>query len=113
MTLVKNLAAAGASICALMVSACAIEKLDMDTYLNRSVGKPLSEAQFDENNDPRRRVLLAESATTQTYRYSVLGPVACAWTVEIDKKTNLVLGWKYVSREAEDSCRNLVARRGA
>jgi hypothetical protein len=95
-----------------VLASCAIERIDFPAYLQRSVGSPIAATEYDSMVAPvgGRRVL-SESAGKVVYSYQPPGS-SCAWTVTVDKTTTVVLGWSFLSPQAEAACRDLPARRG-
>lgn len=94
------------------LAACAIKRTDFPVYLQRSVGTPIATTEYDRMLAPvgGRRVL-SEAAHRIVYSYHPQGS-SCAWEVTVDKRTTIVLGWSFLSPEAEAACRDLPARRG-
>jgi len=92
-----------------LVLGCSIPRIDFDAKLNSTIGSPISTTWYDKFDDPKLKQLLNETADVLTYEHRLSGPITCAWTVDVDKKTSLVLRWKYVSKEAGDSCHDLRA----
>lgn len=57
------------------------------------------------------RRVLSETADRIIYSYHLQGN-SCAWEVTVAKTTTVVLGWNFLSLEAEAACNELPAKRG-
>ncbi len=91
---------------------CAIERADFNAFLDRAIGNPLSTTDYDFRLDRTGgKSLVTQGDSVQTYRYQ-LPKSDCAWEVDIQKQTTIVLRWRYVSDVARNACNNLPARRG-
>jgi hypothetical protein len=109
-TLVSRGFVVGGTILGLL--ACVSARFDFDGYLNSSLGKALSESQYDRYATQfmsPKKLLLEEDQNTYTFRYWYKQS-ACAWDIDVEKKTNLILRWRYSSKKASEDCRNLPAR---
>jgi hypothetical protein len=109
MTLKMVIRIIGQLICIIVFVGCTISRIDFDAKLNSTIGSPLPTTWYNQSNDPRLKKIVNENLNVVIYEHRIDGPVKCAWTVDVDKKTNLVLSWKYVSQEAADSCHDLAA----
>jgi hypothetical protein len=102
-------------ICASMaiaLSSCAIKRVDFDGYLDRSIGRPLVESEYDSMiAGTGRRSLRSETDESLTYEYQPQGS-KCAWEVVVAKRTLQVKSWRYLTDEAKRACHDLPATRG-
>lgn len=99
-------------LAAIASSGCAIERVNFDAYLDRSVGRSLSDVDFDLMlSGVGGRQLIGERDEVQTYRFT-LPKSSCAWEVDVQKKSRVILRWRYISDEARGACNDLPASRG-
>ena len=107
------LAASTSSLVGTMtLASCAMERIDFDAYLNKSIGMRIAETEYDSMISPvGGRVLKTETASTRTYVYRP-PKSECTWEVTIDNQTLQVLSWRYPTKQAELACHDLPASRG-
>ena len=80
------------SMCAglLMLSSCGGTRLsiiEIESAMNASIGKPFVKTKIDR--------LINETETYSEYETGLSN--GCTWSVQVDKKTNLILSWKLTS----------------
>jgi hypothetical protein len=95
------------SVFLLALSACAINRIDFDAYLNGWVGKPLTSLHGDWSaSKTGNKTLLYTTDLVATYRYTNAGS-PCSWDIDADRNTGIVLAWRYPNSHEADLCHNL------
>jgi len=97
---------------ATLLGSCVAPPTDFDAFLNESLGKLLSDTDYDWRLERvGGRSLVSKDGGAVVYRYT-MRPSSCSWDVTIDSVSSLVLSWRYPTVEAAASCHTVPAWQG-